>query len=47
MKFKAELQKRLYFCYELGKSMKEIKAETADKGDLGIVAEVRVRKAAT
>ena len=27
--------------------MKEIKAETADKGDLGIVAEVRVRKAAT
>ena len=28
------------FFYELGKSMKEIKAETADKGDLGIVAEV-------
>ena len=27
--------------------MKEIKAETADKGDLGIVAEVRVRKATT
>ena len=35
----------IIFFYELGKSMKEIKAETADKGDLGIVAEVRVKEA--
>ena len=36
-----------YIFYITGKSMKEIKTETADKGDLGIVAEVRVREAAT